>query len=88
MVAGTGSYHAGEAVAIVGAVVAGGCIPFFIASSKNIKKAKAGSFFTNIEKAPVLQGTVFSATSLFLRRALEYGYKKRQPSTINRQKYL
>ena len=53
----------GEVVAIVGAVVAGGSIPFFIASSKNMKKAKAGSVFIDMEKAPVLQGTVFSNRS-------------------------
>jgi len=53
----------GEAVAIVGVVVAGGSIPFFIASSKNKKKAKAGSVFINMEKASVLQGTVFSNQS-------------------------
>jgi len=38
-------------------------IYLFIASSKNKKKAKAASVFINMEKAPVLQQTVFSNQS-------------------------
>jgi hypothetical protein len=53
----------GEAVAIVGTVVAGGSIPFFVASSKNKKKAKAASVFIDMEHAPVLQGAVFNNQS-------------------------
>jgi len=50
----------GEVVAGIGLLVAGGSIPLFIASSKNKKKAKATSVFIDMEKARVLQGTVFS----------------------------
>lgn len=38
-------------------------IYLFVASSKNKKKARAPSVFINMEKAPVLQGTVFSNQS-------------------------
>ena len=50
----------GEVVAGVGVLVASGSIPFFIASSKNKKKAKAASVFIDVERARVLQGTAFS----------------------------
>jgi ABC-type Fe3+ transport system permease subunit len=40
---------------IAGGLSAFGSIPFFIASSKNKKKARAASAFINMEKVPVLQ---------------------------------
>jgi heme/copper-type cytochrome/quinol oxidase subunit 3 len=53
----------GEFVALAGVIVAGGSIPFFIASSKNKQKAKAASVFIDMEHAPVLQGAVFNNQS-------------------------
>jgi len=61
--AGLTEVTTGEVVATVGVLLAGGSIPLFIASSKNKKKAKAASVFIDVEKAPVLQGTVFSNQS-------------------------
>ncbi len=45
-----------------GAVVAGGVYLLF-ASASNKRKAKAASVFMNMEKAKILQGTVFSYQS-------------------------
>jgi hypothetical protein len=50
----------GEVIAGVGLLVAGGSIPFFISSSRNMKKAKEGAVFIDMEHAEVLQGTAFS----------------------------
>lgn len=50
----------GEFVAVVGVLMAGGSIPLFISSSRNKSKAKAASVFIDMEKAQVVQGTVFS----------------------------
>lgn len=50
----------GTGVAALGLLVAGGSIPLFIVSSKNKKKAQAASVFINVERARVLQGTVFN----------------------------
>lgn len=50
------------AYVISGAVVAGGVYLLF-ASAKNKNKAKAASVFIDMEKARVLQGTVFSYQS-------------------------
>lgn len=61
--AGLTSTTTGEVVAGIGILVASGSIPLFIASSKNKKKAKGASVFIDLEKAKVLQGTVFSYRS-------------------------
>jgi hypothetical protein len=50
------------AYVISGAAVAGGVYLLF-ASAKNKNKAKAASVFIYMEKAPVLQGTVYSYQS-------------------------
>ena len=50
----------GEFVAVVGVLMVGGSIPLFISSSRNKSKAKAASVFIDMEKAQVVQGTVFS----------------------------
>ena len=42
---------------IAGSISALSSIPFFIASSKNKKRAKVASVFINMERAPVLQAT-------------------------------
>ena len=52
-----------SAFLIAGAISALSSIPFFIASSKNKKRAKAASAFINMERAPVLQGMAFSTHS-------------------------
>ena len=51
---------AATGVATIGLFSAIGSIPLFIASSKNKKKANAASVFIDMEKAQVLQGTVFN----------------------------
>ena len=56
-------FTAGEVIATIGALSAGGSIPLFIVSSRNKKKAKAASAFIEMKKAHVLQGTVFSNQS-------------------------
>ena len=61
--AGLTEVTTGEIVATVGLFAVVGSIPLFIASSKNKKKAKAASVFIDMEKAPVLEGTVFSNQS-------------------------
>ena len=49
---------------LIGLVSMIGSIPFFIASGKNKKRASKASVFFNLEKMPVLQGTVISNRSL------------------------
>jgi hypothetical protein len=51
------------AFGVAGSVSMLGSIPFFIASGKNKKKARAASVFINMERAPVLQAAVISNLS-------------------------
>jgi heme/copper-type cytochrome/quinol oxidase subunit 1 len=52
-----------SALIITGVVSMLGSIPFFIASGKNKKKARAASVFINMERAPVLQNAMVSNQS-------------------------
>lgn len=51
------------ALVLTGVVSMLGSIPFFIASGKNKRRAGKASAFFNMEKMPVLQGTVISNQS-------------------------
>ena len=62
----TGFQESASGIAIpyaIGAACVATGVVFFVASGKNKKKAKATSAFFQMEKSPVLQGTVFSNQS-------------------------
>lgn len=66
----TGGFYEGHkndgikgALVLTGVVSMLGSIPFFIASGKNRRRASKASAFFNMEKMPVLQGTVISNQS-------------------------
>ena len=66
----TGGFYEGHkndgikgALVLTGVVSMLGSIPFFIASGKNKRRASKASAFFNMEKMPVLQGTVISNQS-------------------------
>ena len=58
-----GGINAGTIIGTVGLFPAIGSIPLFIASSRNMRKAKATSVFIDMEKAQVVRGTVFNSQS-------------------------